>query len=340
MIEQSHGHCRCGDRPHTGPIPMTIALPLAVAAGVDAGQRFLDVALAPSGQTFRMPNLAEGIAEIIARLERSGVRRVVLEAIGPYAEPLVRALSVAGFEVGIVNPRRIKAFREAEGGRAKTDRLDARLIARFALTMPETLRPLPTDTQLELKALSLRRRQLTEMIAMEKTRMKQVRGTLLLDSHRAAIAALSAQCQAIEAELAKRIGDDPELRRVLHILKSIPGIGERVATLLITDLPELGQRDRKAIASLAGLAPHVSQSGAAPPRAAIAGGRPCVRAALYMAALVAARHHPKLRDDYNALRLQGKPGKVALIAIARKLLVTANALVKADTPYQGKTLDT
>lgn len=319
---------------------MTIALPLAVAAGVDAGQRFLDVALAPSGQTFRTPNLAEGIAEIIARLERSGVRRVVLEAIGPYAEPLVRALSVAGFEVGIVNPRRIKAFREAEGGRAKTDRLDARLIARFALTMPETLRPLPTDTQLELKALSLRRRQLTEMIAMEKTRMKQVRGTLLLDSHRAAIAALSAQCQAIEAELAKRIGDDPELRRVLHILKSIPGIGERVATLLITDLPELGQRDRKAIASLAGLAPHVSQSGAAPPRAAIAGGRPCVRAALYMAALVAARHHPKLRDDYNALRLQGKPGKVALIAIARKLLVTANALVKADTPYQGKTLDT
>lgn len=319
---------------------MTIAVPLAVAAGVDAGQRFLDVALAPSGQTFRMPNLAEGIAEIIARLERSGVRRVVLEAIGPYAEPLVRALSVAGFEVGIVNPRRIKAFREAEGGRAKTDRLDARLIARFALTMPETLRPLPTDTQLELKALSLRRRQLTEMIAMEKTRMKQVRGTLLLDSHRAAIAALSAQCQAIEAELAKRIGDDAELRRVLHILKSIPGIGERVATLLITDLPELGQRDRKAIASLAGLAPHVSQSGAAPPRAAIAGGRPCVRAALYMAALVAARHHPKLRDDYNALRLQGKPGKVALIAIARKLLVTANALVKADTPYQGKTLDT
>ncbi|AVT80413.1 IS110 family transposase [Rhodopseudomonas palustris] len=319
---------------------MTIAVPLAVAAGVDAGQRFLDVALAPSGQTFRMPNLAEGIAEIIARLERSGVRRVVLEAIGPYAEPLVKALSVAGFEVGIVNPRRIKAFREAEGGRAKTDRLDARLIARFALTMPETLRPLPTDTQLELKALSLRRRQLTEMIAMEKTRMKQVRGTLLLDSHRAAIAALSAQCQAIEAELAKRIGDDAELRRVLHILKSIPGIGERVATLLITDLPELGQRDRKAIASLAGLAPHVSQSGAAPPRAAIAGGRPCVRAALYMAALAAARHHPKLRDDYNALRLQGKPGKVALIAIARKLLVTANALVKADTPYQGKTLDT
>lgn len=317
---------------------MTIALPLAVAAGVDAGQRFLDVALAPSGQTFRMPNLAEIIAEIIARLERSGVRRVVLEAIDPYAEPLVRALSVAGFEVGIVNPRRIKAFREAEGRRAKTDRLDARLIARFALTMPETLRPLPTDAQLELKALSLRRRQLTEMIAMEKTRMKQARAALLLDSHRTAIAALSAQCQAIEDELARRIGEDAELRRVLHILKSIPGIGERVATLLITDLPELGQRDRKTIASLAGLAPHVSQSGAAPPRAAIAGGRPCVRTALYMAALVAARHHPKLRDDYNALRLQGKPGKVALIAIARKLLVTANALVKADTPYL-KSLD-
>ena len=318
---------------------MTIALPLAVAAGVDAGQRFLDVALAPSGHSFRMPNATAGIAEIIARLECRGVRRVVLEAIGPYAEALVRALSVAGFEVGIVNPRRIKAFRDAEGRRAKTDRLDAQLIARFALTMREPLHPLPTDAQRELKALSLRRRQLPEMIAMEKTRMKQANSALLLDSHRAAIAALSAQCQTIEAELARRIGDDAELRRVLHILKSIPGIGERVATLLITDLPELGQRDRKTIASLAGLAPHISQSGAAPPRATIAGGRPCVRAALYMAALVAARHHPKLRDDYNALRLQGKPGKVALIAIARKLLVTANALVKADTPYLGKHLD-
>ncbi len=306
---------------------------LLVAAGIDAGQRFLDVALAPSGKAFRVPNLAEGIAVVIARLQQDGVRRVVLEAMGPYAQRLVQALAGAGFEVGLVNPRRIKAFREAEGKRAKTDRLDARLIARFALCMSEAVRPLPTAEQLALKALSTRRRQLVEMIAMEKTRLKQALEPLLVASHRAVIAELTAYCQEIEAELARRIEQDAELARVMRILTSIPGIGERVATVLVTELPELGQRDRKAIASLAGVAPHVTQTGNAPPRAAIAGGRPCVRAAIYMGALVASRHNPEMNAAYQALRAQGKPGKVALIAIARKLLVLANALVKNNRLY-------
>ncbi len=316
-----------------------IAPTLTIAAGIDAGQRFLDVGFAPSGKTFRVPNLADGITTIIERLSQEGVRRVVLEAIGPYAQRLVAALAAAGFEVGIVNPRRIKAFRDAEGRRAKTDRLDARLIARFALTMSEAVRPLPSAEQLELKALSMRRRQLTEMIAMEKTRLKQAVQPIMIESHRAAIASLSAECERIETELARRVAEDPKLARVFAILKSIPGIGDRVATVLVTELPEIGQRDRKAIASLAGLAPHISQSGNAPPRAAIAGGRPCVRVALYMAALVAARHHPQMKASYKALRDQGKPGKVALITIARKLLVTANALVKNNTPYTPQTLD-
>lgn len=247
-------------------------------------------------------------------------------------------LAAAGFEVGVVNPRRIKAFRDAEGRRAKTDRLDARLIARFALTMSEAVRPLPSAEQLELKALSMRRRQLTEMIAMEKTRLKQAAQPIMIESHRAAIASLVAECERIETELARRVAEDPELTRVFAILKSIPGIGDRVATVLVTELPEIGQRDRKAIASLAGLAPHISQSGNAPPRAAIAGGRPCVRATLYMAALVAARHHPQMKARYKAMR-QAKPAKVALIAIARKLLVTANALVKNNTLYTNSSLD-
>jgi transposase len=312
---------------------------IAIAAGIDAGQRYLDVGFAPTGPAFRVENLANGIATVIERLTKAGVKRVVLEAIGPYAQRLVTALSVAGFEVGIVNPRRIKAFRDAEGRRAKTDRLDAELIARFALTMNDAIRPLPSAEQLTLKALSMRRRQLTEMIAMEKTRLKQTLEPILLESHRAAIAGLSAECDRIEAELAHRVRQDPVLTRVFQILTSIPGIGERVATVLISDLPEIGRRDRKAIASLAGLAPHVTQSGNAPPRAAIAGGRPCVRAALYMAALVAARHHPQLKASYKTLRDQGKPGKVALIAIARKLLVTANALVKANALYTRPDLD-
>jgi transposase len=312
---------------------------LALAAGIDVGQRYLDVGLAPSGKTFRLPNVAEGIAGVVERLTQAGVRRVVLEAIGPYAQKLVSALGAAGFEVGLVNPRRIKAFREFEGRRAKTDRLDARLIARFALAMTDAIRPLPSAEQLALKALATRRRQLTEMIAMEKTRLKQTVEPLLLDNHRATIAALTAQCRQIETELACRISADPQLACSFEILTSIPGIGERVATALITELPEIGRVDRKAIASLAGLAPHISQSGNAPPRAAISGGRPCVRTALYMAALVASRHNPQMKAGYQALRDQGKPAKLALIAIARKLLVTANAMVKNNTPYTLQSLD-
>ncbi len=312
---------------------------VALAAGIDVGQRFLDIGLAPSGKTFRVANAAEGIAAIVERLTQEGVGRVVLEAIGPYAQRLVGALASAGFEVGLINPRRIRAFREFEGRRAKTDRLDARLIARFALAMTDAIRPLPTAEQLALKALSTRRRQLTEMIAMEKTRLKQAIEPLLLASHRSAIASLSAECDAIEAELARRVADDPKLVSTFDILTSIPGIGDRVATVLVTELPEIGSTDRKAIASLAGLAPHISQSGNAPPRAAISGGRPCVRAALYMAALVASRHHPQLKASYKALREQGKPGKVAIVAIARKLLVTANALVKSNTKYKSQMLD-
>lgn len=308
---------------------------VAIAAGIDVGQKFLDVGLAPCGKTFRVANVAQGIATVVDRLRREGICRVVLEAIGPYAQHLVSALAVAGFEVGVVNPRRIKAFRDAEGRRAKTDRLDAQLIARFALAMTDDIRPLPSARQQALKALSLRRRQLSEMIAMEKTRLKQTAEPLLLASHRSTIATLSAECTSIEAELARRIADDPELARVCAILTSIPAIGPRIASVLISDLPELGHCDRKAIASLAGLAPHVSQSGNAPPRAMISGGRPCVRTALYMAALVASRSHPQLKADYKAMRDNGKPGKVALIAIARKLIVTANALVKANTPYSA-----
>ena len=307
-----------------------------IAAGIDVGLKFLDVGFAPRGKPFRVSNAAQGIAVIVERLQQEGVRRVVLEAIGPYARQLVSALAVAGFDVGLVNPRRIKAFRDAEGRRAKTDRLDAQLIARFALAMTDDIRPLPSASQQALKALSLRRRQLSEMIAMEKTRLKQAVEPLLLASHRSTIATLSAECASIEAELARRIADDPELARICAILTSIPAIGNRIASVLISDLPELGRCDRKAIASLAGLAPHVSQSGNTPPRAMISGGRPCVRTALYMAALVASRSHPQLKIEYKAMRDNGKPGKVALIAIARKLIVTANALVKSNTPYSTR----
>jgi transposase len=304
-----------------------------VAAGIDAGKTYLDIGIEPSRKHFRVANEAAGIKDAITRLQRAGVGKVVLEAIGPFAQPVVNRLVAAGFEVGQINPRRIKAFREAEGKRAKNDRLDARLIARFAMQMTDALRPVPTENQQALKALATRRRQLVEMIAMEKTRLKQVADPLLCESHRAAIAALSAERARIEAAIDTRLVADILSTRKRAILLSVPGFGPVVATTLITDLPELGALDRRAIASLAGLAPHPSQSGTSIGRNQIGGGRPCVRTALYMAGLVASRCNPRFKREYQSMRAEGKPAKVAIIAIARKLLVLANGLVKHDSLY-------
>jgi transposase len=305
----------------------------ALAAGIDAGKRYLDIGIEPSRKHFRVANATAGIETVVTCLRGSGVRKVVLEAIGPFAQAAVKRLVAEGFEVGLINPRRIKAFREAEGRRAKTDKLDARLIARFAVQMTDELRPVPGESQQALKALATRRRQLVEMIAMEKTRLKQVLEPWLCESHRTAIAALSVERERIEADIKGRLAADQPAQRKMEILISLPGFGPTVATTLITDLPELGTLDRRAIASLAGLAPHPSQSGTSIGRNQIGGGRPCVRTALYMAGLVASRCHPRFRAEYKAMRADGKPAKVAIIAVARKLLVLANALVKHDTLY-------
>jgi transposase len=309
---------------------------LACAAGIDAGKFFLDVAIVPSVDTFRVDNTDSGIDKIIKRLRRFDIQRVVLEAIGPYATAVTRALAAAGFAVGLVNPRRIKAFRDAEGRHAKTDQLDAQLIARFALHMTDALRPLPSQSQMETKALATRRRQLTEMIAMEKTRLKQASDRAIADSIRLTIAALKTQQRAVEEAIARALNNDPALVRRHDILTSIPGIGQQTATVLLTDLPELGALDRRAIASLAGVAPHPHQSGVGRGRNQISGGRPCVRTALYMAGLSAARSHPDLKGAYKLMREAGKPAKVAIIAIARKLLVIANALVKKNVAYHDE----
>jgi transposase len=305
----------------------------ACAAGIDAGKSYLDVGLAPSRRHFRVANGRDGIEHIVDRLREAGIDKVVLEAIGPYAQPVVTRLVAAGFAVGLVNPRRIKAFREAEGKSAKTDRLDAALIARFAVKMTDALRPVPSADQQLLKALATRRRQLVEMIAMEKTRLKQAAEPWLCESHRCAIAMLTAERQRIEADLEARLAADPKGLRQRAILQSLPGFGAAVSTTLITDMPELGTLDRRAAASLAGLAPHPSQSGTGPARNEIAGGRPCVRTAAYMAALSAIRCDPRFKAEYQAMREAGKPAKVAIIAIARKLIVLANALLKNDVLY-------
>jgi len=306
----------------------------ALAAGVDVGRDYLDVAFAPQGRAFRAPNTPGGVETIVARLRRAGVRKVVMESIGSFGARLVRALAGAGFEVGVVDPRRIKALRLAEGKRAKTDRLDAELIARFALAMQDAARPVPSAQAFQIRALSTRRRQLVELAAMEKTRLKQTLDPQITDSCRLIISALAQERARIEAELDTLLAAEPANPRRRQLLQTIPGVGPAVSATLLADLPELGSLDRRAIASLAGLAPHPSDSGTRSGHAHIQGGRPCVRTALYIAAVSAARSDNGFKAEYRALRAAGKPAKVALIAIARKLIVAANGMLKADRPWQ------
>ena len=306
---------------------------IACAAGVDVGRDYLDVGLAPSGQVFRVNNAAAGIGAVVARLKQSGARRVVLESIGGYGARLVRALAEAGFEVGVVDPKRIKALRIAEGKRAKTDALDAALIARFALIMQDAARPVPSPKAFEIRGLSTRRRQLVEMIAVEKTRLKQALDEPIAESCRAIIALLATERARVEQALLQALLGQQQGQNRLTLLQTIPGVGPAVGMTLLADMPELGALSRKATASLAGLAPHPDQSGLRTGQAHIAGGRPCVRAALYMAALSAVRTDKGFKREYLALRNDGKAAKVALVAIARRIAIAANAILKSGQPW-------
>lgn len=309
---------------------------LACAAGIDVGRDHLDFSVAPLGHCWRVRNAPAGIAALVVRLRRHGVARVALEAIGPYAERLIQALAEAGIAVGAVDPRRIKAWRIAEGRLAKNDRLDAALIARFALLMPDIVRPVADRQSRALRALSTRRRQIVEMIAIEKTRLKQALDAQIAASHRSLIAQLAEERQRIEAELEARLCANEQAAQRFALLQSAPGVGPAVAITLMADLPELDRLDRRALASLAGLAPQINQSGTGQPRAHIAGGRPCVRSALYLAALSAARLEHGYRAEYQAMRLAGKPAKVALVAIARKLLVALSSMLRQNRPWHPK----
>jgi transposase len=306
---------------------------MCCAAGIDVGRDFFDVGLAPSGQVFRIANGPKGAEAVVARLRRAGVVRVVLESIGGYAARLVRALADAGFEVGVIDPKRIRALRIAEGKKAKTDRLDAKLIARFALIMQDAARPVPSAKAFEIRSLSTRRRQLVEMAAMEKVRLKQTLDEAVAASCRQIIAFLTDERARVEDLLQAELLTAADGAARSRLLQTIPGVGPAVSMTLLADLPELGSLDRKAIASLAGLAPHPNQSGTRTGQAHISGGRPCVRAALYMAAVSATRSDAGFKREYLAMRQAGKPAKVALIAIARKIAIAANSMLKAHQPW-------
>jgi transposase len=303
-------------------------------AGIDVSKARLDVFVLPQRIALAAPNAAGGIARLRRRLQRSGVERVVVEATGGLEYPVARALSDAGLQVARVPPGRVRGFRSFLGKRAKTDALDAELIARFALAMPDDdIRSVPSEQAEAIRSLSARRRQLVDLLVQEKTRLKMARDRFVQDSLRITITALKAERDRIEAALAKAIAADGAIRHKCELLHTIPGIGEVVATVLITDLPELGTLNRHQAASLAGLAPHPQRSGTSVHGDHIGGGRACVRTALYMGALTAIRRNPAFKAFYQRLIAAGKPRKIAIVAVARKLVVLANTIIKTDKPW-------
>jgi transposase len=290
----------------------------------------LDVAVRPSGESASFSNDELGIKPLVNRLGEIQPTLIVLEATGGIERQLVRALVSAELPVVVVNPRQVRDFAKASGQLAKTDAIDAMVLARFAEAIRPTVRPLPDESLLELRALIARRRQLTEMIVAERNRLtaasKSVRKRI--NTH---IRWLEAELGRADKDLDQSIRQSPIWKENEDLLRSVPGIGPVISRTLLAELPELGQLNRKQIAALVGIAPLNRDSGTLRGRRTIWGGRATVRAALYMAALVASRRNAVIRDFYKRLRNTGKAPKVALVACMRKLLTILNAMIKHRT---------
>jgi transposase len=304
--------------------------------GIDVSKARLDVHVLPAGTAFAVPNDPAGIADLAARLAPLGCAGVVLEATGGLEVPALAALTAAGLPVAAVNPRQARDFAKACGRLAKTDAVDAHTLALFADRVRPPARPVPdADTQ-ALQALLARRRQLLEMRVAEENRLAAARDPAVRKDLQAHIAWLDRRAAGLDAELTAAIQRTPAWRAKDDLLRSAPGVGPVVARTLLADLPELGTLSGKQVAALVGLAPVARDSGTRHGRRVIAGGRATVRSALYMAALSAARHNPALRVVRDRLRAAGKAAKVILVAVARKLLVTLNAMLRDQKPWTAE----
>lgn len=302
--------------------------------GIDVAKDRLDVHIRPTGETFTTTRDGEGLAQLVTRLAALEPRLTVLEATGGFEVTVAAALAAAKLPLAVVNPRQIRDFARSTGKLAKTDALDAAAIAHFAEAIRPEPRPLPDAQAQALGELVARRRQVVEMVVAETNRRRQLTRRALikrLDRH---LAVLQEELSAIERDLDDTIRGTPVWRESEDLLKSVPGIGDVTARTLLADLPELGKLDRKQIAALVGVAPLNRDSGKMRGKRSIRGGRAPVRAALYMAALTAARWNPVIARFHKRLRAAGKPPKVALTACMRKLLVILNAIVRDRQPWQ------
>lgn len=312
---------------------------IPIFVGIDVSKERLDVAMRPSGERYWVTNDKAGIEVLIQRLREIQPSLIVLEATGGFEHSVTRALTSAELPVVVVNPRQVRDFAKATGQLAKTDSIDAMVLARFAEAVRPAVRALPDEVTLELRALIARRRQITEMIVAERNRLsgasKSVRKRI--DAH---IRWLEAELERADKDLDQSIRQSPIWQENQDLLQSVPGIGPVISRTLIAQLPELGELNRKQIAALVGIAPLNRDSGTLRGRRTIWGGRASVRAVLYMAALVASRRNAVIRTFYKRLRNTGKAPKVALVACMRKLLTILNSMIKHKTCWNENIVQT
>jgi transposase len=315
--------------------PVRSAQP-GVYVGVDICKDALDVYLHPIGQKLRTPNTAEGLRALKRRLASFSVTLVVMEATAKYHRQAHRSLHAAGLAVAVVNPLRARLFAEAAGQLAKTDPIDARMLALMGEALdPRALAPTPEDLEALQELVRARAAAIADRTALSNQRGASQTAFLKAELDKR-LKTLAGHIERLDLEICRRIEADPAVKRRYDILLSIPGVGPVAAAALVVGLPELGQCSCKAAALLAGLAPIACESGHKTGQRHIAGGRAFVRTNLYMAAIAAARFNPQLHEDYQRLRAAGKCAKVALTAIMRKLVVLANVLITENRLWEAK----
>ena len=308
-----------------------------INAGVDTGKDFLDIHVRPCNEYFKVTNDKKGISAAIKRLKKLALERVVIEATGRYEVAFITACAKAGIPFSVVNPVHVKRFAGAIGRKAKTDRLDAALIAHFSEVIQPPLSALKPENMQKMADVVARRSQLLEMQTREKNRL-QIMPTNVHPSIKALLVVLKKQIQKMDDELAQLIESCPEFKAKSDLVQSMPGIGKVSAAALISYLPELGLMNNKEIAALVGVAPMSKESGRYKGKQVIQGGRHQVRTVLFMAMMSAMQCNAKFKSTYERLVAAGKPKKVAIIACVRKMIVILNSMVRDGVMWEEKTV--
>jgi transposase len=306
-----------------------------VYAGIDVSKASLDVALLPPGRSFAVANDEKGLDELLGILEDARAELVVLEATGGLERPVAAGLAASGIAIAVVNPRQARDFAKATGKLAKTDRIDAFVLAHFAQAIRPVPRAIPDEEAREFQEILTRRRQIVRMMSAEKNRLGASTSKAVRSRIEAHIKWLEKELSRTDRDLDETIEKSPTFRENEALLRSVPGVGPVLCRTLLAELPELGSLSPKELSALVGVAPLNRDSGTLRGRRTVWGGRARVREALYMGALIASRFNPAIKEFYERLVASGKPKKVALVACMRKLLTILNAVMRERTPWRS-----